>query len=91
MLIHDLEQVSGAHGGDPQGTSGADDLGLHIAACGVGTVGEQEAHGAVVTLDHGGGVVGVVQLPVEVEFKHAAQAPDIFDIRPVNQRTKSRS
>lgn len=64
-FIHDLEQVPGAHGGNPQGAPGADDLRFRVAAGGVGTVGEQKAHGAVFTLDHGGSVVGVVQLPVK--------------------------
>ena len=80
VLIHDLEQVFGAHRRDPKGAFGANDLGLHVAAGGVGAIGEQEAHGAVVALDHGSGVVGIVQFPVEVKFKHTAQAPDIFDI-----------
>ena len=56
VLVHNLQQISGAHRGDAQRTPGPNDLRFHIAACGVGAVGEEKAHGAVFTLDHGGKV-----------------------------------
>ena len=81
MLIHDLQQVPGAHGGDAQRAVGSDDFRLYIAACCMGAVGKEKAHGAVFALDHGGGIVCVMQFPTEVELKDTADGPDVTDVR----------
>ena len=51
VLIHDIQQVLCADVCNAQRAVGADDLGLDIAACGMGAVGEHEAHCAVLHLD----------------------------------------
>ena len=81
MLIHDLQQVPGAHGGDAQRAVGSDDFRLYIAACCMGAVGKEKAHGAVFALDHGGGIVCVMQFPTEVELKDTTDGPDVTDVR----------
>ena len=81
MLIHDLQQVPGAHGGDAQRAVGSDDFRLYIAACCMGAVGKEKAHGAVFALDHGGGIVCIMQFPTEVELKDTTDGPDVTDVR----------
>mgnify|MGYP005856462583 CR=1 FL=1 len=50
------------------------------AACGMGAVGEHEAHCAVLHLDSSGCVVGIVQLLIQVELEYAANRPDVLDV-----------
>ena len=51
VLVNDIQQVLCADVCNAQRAVRADDLGLDIAACGMGTVGEHEAHCAVLHLD----------------------------------------